>query len=276
MESGGISYGNAAGATPGFPFVGKGVESRAMSDYAVIIPAYNEEAYLAATITATREAMRGLAGEFGVGELIVVDNNSTDRTAAIAAESGADRVVFEPHNQIARARNAGAENTRADRLVFIDADTRVESATLRQALALLASGEVAAGGARLVMDQAVSPIVDWLVRTWNRVAAGFGYAAGSFFFARRDAFEAGGGFDEAVYAGEEVWLARRIKAWAKPRGLAFSVISDPPVLTSGRKSDWFSTRAFLGQLAILFLIPRATRSRRLCAMWYRRPTELPE
>ncbi len=242
-----------------------------MPDYAIIIPAYNEEAFIAATIVAAREAMVALNGEFGKGELIVVDNNSTDRTGAVAEEAGADRVIFEPHNQIARARNAGAENTTAERLVFIDADTRVESGTLRQALALLASGDVAGGGARIVMDQAVSPMVDWLVRTWNRLAAVFNYAAGSFFFARRDAFEAGGGFDETVYAGEEVWLARRIKAWAKPRGLGFCVISDPPVVTSGRKSDWFSTRDFIGQLAIIFLIPRATRSRRLCAMWYRRP-----
>jgi glycosyltransferase involved in cell wall biosynthesis len=242
-----------------------------MPDYAIIIPAYNEEAFIAATIVAAREAMVALNGEFGKGELIVVDNNSTDRTGAVAEEAGADRVIFEPHNQIARARNAGAENTTAERLVFIDADTRVESGTLRQALALLASGDVAGGGARIVMDQAVSPMVDWLVRTWNRLAAVFNYAAGSFFFARRDAFEAGGGFDETVYAGEEVWLARRIKAWAKPRGLGFCVISDPPVVTSGRKSDWFSTGDFIGQLAIIFLIPRATRSRRLCAMWYRRP-----
>ena len=247
-----------------------------MSDYAIIIPAYNEEAYLAATITAALEAMAGLAGEFGIGELIVVNNNSSDRTGLVAEENGAHRVIFEPHNQIARARNAGAENTEAERLIFIDADTKVSSETLRQALSLLSSGKVAAGGARIVMDQAVSPMVDWLVRTWNGIAASFDYAAGSFFFTRRDAFEAGGGFDETVYAGEEVWLARRIKVWAKPQGLAFRVISDPPVVTSGRKSEWFSTGDFIGQLAIIFLIPRATRSRRLCAMWYRTPAKSAE
>jgi glycosyltransferase involved in cell wall biosynthesis len=242
-----------------------------MPDYAIIIPAYNEEALLAQTIASAREAMAGLGEDFGVGELIIVNNNSTDRTGEVAEKAGADRVVFEPHNQIARARNAGAENTTAERLVFIDADTRVPSETLRQALDLLASGTIAAGGARIVMDQSVSPMVDWLVKTWNGIAANFDYAAGSFFFARRDAFEAGGGFDEAVYAGEEVWLARRIKHWNKTSGLGFRVISDPPVITSGRKSDWFSTGQFVGQLAILFFVPWATRSRRLCAMWYRRP-----
>ncbi len=244
-----------------------------MPNYAIIIPAYNEEVLLAGTIAAAREAMAGLDGEFGEGELIVVNNNSTDRTGVVAGESGADRVVFEPHNQIARARNAGAKTTAADWLIFIDADTKASAGTLREALTILRSGEVAGGGARIVMDQAVSPMVDWLVRTWNQVAAGMNLAAGSFFFVRRDAFEACGGFDESVYAGEEVWFARRVKQWAAPRGLAFRVIADPPVVTSGRKSDWFSTGDFIGQLAILFLIPWATRSRRLCAMWYRRPGE---
>lgn len=247
-----------------------------MTDYAIIIPAYNEELLLAGTIKAAREAMSGITPELGTGELIVVDNNSTDGTAAVAKKCGADRVVFEPHNQIARARNAGAENTKAEHLVFIDADTCVQTETLRQALALLHSGEVAAGGARIEMDQVVSPMVGWLLRTWNGIAATFDYAAGSFFFVRRDAFEAAGGFDEAVYAGEEVWLARRIKIWSKPRGLAFRMIIDPPVVTSGRKSDWFSTSDFVGQLAILFLVPWATRSRRLCAMWYRRPAKTVE
>jgi len=247
-----------------------------MPDYAIIIPAYNEETLLAGTIAAAREAMAGVAGEFGSGELIVVDNNSTDRTAEVAREAGADRVVFEPHNQIARARNAGAGNTDAEHLVFIDADTRVQAETLRQALAHLASGEVAGGGARIEMDQVVSPMVGLILRCWNGIAATFAYAAGSFFFARRDAFEAAGGFDEAVYAGEEVWLAKRIKLWSKPKGLDFHIISHPPVVTSGRKSDWFSTGDFIGQLAILFLIPWATRSRRLCSMWYRRPAKTAE
>ncbi|HQZ29985.1 MAG TPA: glycosyltransferase, partial [Verrucomicrobiales bacterium] len=78
-----------------------------MPDYAIIIPAYNEEALLAQTIASVREAMAGIGGEFGSGELIIVNNNSTDRTGEVAVEAGADQVVFEPHNQIARARNAG-------------------------------------------------------------------------------------------------------------------------------------------------------------------------
>lgn len=241
-----------------------------MPDYALIIPAYNEEALLAETIEAARKAMGSIHLE---GELVVVDNNSTDRTAEIARQAGADRVVFEPHNQIARARNGGAESTDAEQLVFVDADTRIESETLQIALDHLATGKVVAGGARIVMDQPVSAIVGWLLDGWNEVAAHFNYAAGSFFFCRRDVFDEVGGFDEAVYAGEEVWFARRAKRWARKRKLTFEVISDPPVLTSGRKSDWFSTWDFVRQLAFIFLLPGATKNRKLCSLWYHRPHE---
>lgn len=241
-----------------------------MPDYALIIPAFNEEKLLGQTIKTAREAMRSIELE---GELIVVDNNSTDRTAEVAREAGADRVVFEPHNQIARARNAGAESSEAQQLVFVDADTRIQGETLQIALKHLMSGEVVAGGARIVMDQPVSAIVGWLLDGWNAVAAHFNYAAGSFFFCRRDVFDEVGGFDESVYAGEEVWFAKRAKRWARKRKLTFEVISDPPVLTSGRKSDWFSTWDFVRQLAFIFLLPGATKNRKFCSLWYHRPDE---
>jgi len=241
-----------------------------MEDYAVIVPAYNEERLLAETIAALREAMGSVPNP---GVLVVVDNNSSDATAAIAREAGADRVVFEPHNQIARARNAGAAATEAPHLVFVDADTRVAGETLRLALEQLASGGVVGGGALIVTDEPVGGIVGWLVRTWNRVAFLFRYAAGSFFFCRRDGFEAVGGFDETVYAGEEVWLAKRLKRWGRPRGLGFGFIVDPPVVTSARKAQWYGTGDFVRQLLVFAICPWATRSRRFCRMWYERPTE---
>lgn len=52
----------------------------------VIIPAFNEENYLPATLETIRRALQGI--EFP-SELIAVDNESTDNTAQIAAEFGA-------------------------------------------------------------------------------------------------------------------------------------------------------------------------------------------
>ncbi|MAS95724.1 MAG: glycosyl transferase family 2 [Verrucomicrobiales bacterium] len=239
-----------------------------MPDFSIIVPAFNEEEYLAQTIASIRTAMQGLEE---TGELIVVDNNSTDRTADVARENGADKVVFEPHNQIAKARNAGAAEANSDNFVFVDADSHPSSEMLRQALDFLQSGEVVGGGARVEMDGAVSPTVAWITRNWNAVSERFNYAAGSFFFCRRDAFELVGGFDESVYAGEEVWLARRLKKWARRNGMRFEILKGVSVVTSARKSDWFSTWDFVKQLGLIFLFPWATRSRRLCAIWYRRP-----
>jgi len=239
-----------------------------MEDFAVIIPAYNEEALLAKTLRSLREAMAA-SGRTGI--LVVVDNHSTDGTAAVAEAEGADRVVFEAHNQIARARNAGAATTEAPWLVFVDADTCVEPETLRLALDDLERGRAVGGGALVVTDEPVGGIVGWLVRTWNRVASTFGYAAGSFFYCRRDAFEAVGGFDETVYAGEEVWLARRLKAWGRERDLRFGFIAEPPVITSARKAQWYRTSDFVRQLLIFVVFPWATKSKRFCGMWYQRP-----
>ena len=85
--------------------------------FSIIIPAFDEEAFLPATLSILKAAMNSVAES---GEVIVADNNSTDRTAEIAREHGA-RVVFEPENQIARARNAGARaaSAESDWLIFL-------------------------------------------------------------------------------------------------------------------------------------------------------------
>ena len=72
-------------------------------DYSIIIPAYNESRYLPDTLENIHQAMASIRLQ---GEVIVTDNNSTDNTAELAQQQGAT-VVFEPVNQISRARNAG-------------------------------------------------------------------------------------------------------------------------------------------------------------------------
>src|SRR5688572_5819892 len=73
----------------------------------VIVPAFNEEQFLGKTLAQIKAAASALANTGWGTELIVCDNNSTDRTAEIARAAGAN-VVFEPVNQISRARNSGA------------------------------------------------------------------------------------------------------------------------------------------------------------------------
>src|SRR6478609_2442449 len=87
----------------------------------IVVPAFNEEKLIARTLDAIRAAAEAFVRRGWDTELIVCDNNSTDRTAALARAAGAT-VVFEPVNQIGRARNKGAEAASGDWLVFVDAD----------------------------------------------------------------------------------------------------------------------------------------------------------
>ena len=98
----------------------------AAPDYSIVLPAYNEAALLPATLARLQEAMAGIALR---GEIVVCDNNSTDATPELARAAGAS-VVFEPVNQISRARNTGARAARGRFLVFVDADTLVPGSLL--------------------------------------------------------------------------------------------------------------------------------------------------
>jgi len=235
--------------------------------YSVVVPAYDEEALLPATLESIRAAMAAVPWE---GEIVVCDNNSRDRTAEVARAGGA-RVVFEPHNQIARARNAGGRAARGEWLVFVDADTRISPEILREALGLLESGTIAGGGSVFLMDCAGDRAADRIVRTWNWISRTFHVAAGSFLFTRRDAFDEVRGFPLGVYAGEEIWFTRSVKRWGRKRGLGFRVLTAHPVTTSGRKMEWFSPWSLGGTLLLMTLCPFLSRSRSFCRIWYRRP-----
>ncbi len=204
------------------------------------------------------------------GEIIVVDNNSTDATAEVARAHGV-AVVFEPHNQISRARNAGGSTARGSVLVFVDADTRLPPELLQASLRLMEDGTHTGGGAPVSFDIPVG----WPGRTglgfWNWISRRFNLAAGSFVFVRRDVFEAVGGFSETIYAGEEIALSRALHRYGRTHGLRFRVLEGPPVLTSARKLEWHASWKLLLLFLLHVFVPFSVRSRRLCGFWYKRP-----
>jgi glycosyltransferase involved in cell wall biosynthesis len=81
----------------------------------VIIPVYNGRRTIAACLQALQRQT------YSPIEVIVVDDSSTDGTAAIAAQYGA-RVLGQAHAGPAAARNRGAQAARGDILLFTDAD----------------------------------------------------------------------------------------------------------------------------------------------------------
>lgn len=235
--------------------------------FSIVVPAFNEAAELPATLAALRTALAGLPD---AAEVIVVDNNSSDQTGEVALAHGADRVVFEPINQIARARNAGAAVAAGDYLIFVDADTRISAELLVKTREHLQRGDVG-GGAIIRFEGAISGVGRFGIALWERISRLTRTAAGSYLFCTREAFQAVGGFDETLYAGEELSLSRRLRRWGRAQGRRFEIVDTPPARTSARKLEWYSGPRIIGWMLFLTIFPFAVRWRRLCGFWYERP-----
>ena len=227
----------------------------------IIIPAYNEEKELPACLANIGEAVSAIqlghesAKEFFV-EVIVADNNSTDKTSELARAAGAE-VVFEAINQISRARNAGAASASGDWLLFIDADSYLHSATLIDLVTTISQNHCVGGGCVISLDGA-----PWwglgMVKLWNLISRSMKWAPGSFMFCRADAFRELSGFSKEFYAAEEIDLSQRLKRWAKERGMKFIILRAHHHLSSGRKFELYSKWEILLHCCRSLLRPHRT------------------
>ena len=210
-----------------------------------IIPAHNEELWIAKCLGCIRSAMEPVAEPY---EVIVVDDASTDSTPEIAEQMGARRVVRgfpDPaqastaglqslrvlrvdHRKISAVRNAGAREATGDVFFFVDADTEANEQAVRAALAAVRAG--AAGGG-------CAPHFEGPIQWWARIVIWFAVkvarlvrlVGGCYQFCTRDAFSAIGGLDETFYAGEDMAFCQAIKKVGR------FVVPGPIVVTSARK-----------------------------------------
>jgi glycosyltransferase involved in cell wall biosynthesis len=228
----------------------------------VVVPAFNEELLLPQTLETLAHGMALFERRGWSTELIVCDNNSTDRTAEVARAAGA-RLVFEPVNQIARARNTGAAAASGDWLVFVDADSAPSAGLLEEVRNCIERADCVGGGTTLACNSNVKFVRQWLA-VWNAISRLMGWAAGSFMFCRASAFRHAGGFSDALYAAEEIDLSQRLKRLGR-----FVILHRHPLMTSGRKAELYSWRehaAFL--LRTLLTGGRNLRRRDACSIWY--------
>ncbi len=235
----------------------------------IIIPAFNEEKLLAASLQAVNTAATGAFTAAGLAwELVVCDNNSTDRTAEIARAAGA-KVVFEPVNQIGRARNTGASAASGQWLLFIDADSRPSRELLADVAALTRRHDVLLAGATITLDEP-SPAFRFACGFWNTLSRLRRLVAGSFILVRTAAFREVGGFDLKFFAGEEIDLALRLQKRVGRRDRQRTVVLHRhPLVTSARKLKLYS-KAEMGRFLLksVFRPMKTTASREDCAMWY--------
>ncbi|MGQ0641755.1 MAG: glycosyltransferase [Gemmatimonadaceae bacterium] len=223
-----------------------------------VVPAYNEAQHLGRTLDAIHAAAKDIGVPY---EIVVANDASTDNTRDIALAAGA-QVIDVKQRQIAATRNAGAHASTGDALLFVDADTLVTPEVIRRAVESLRDG-AAGGGATVRFD---GPI-PWHFRPGVRLTVlasrTLRFAFGCFVFCTRSAFNAVGGFDESIYASEEIALSRALKRRGR------FVILRETVTTSSRKlrahSVWEVSRAMLqAGLQMLGL----ARGRRGLDAWY--------
>lgn len=197
----------------------------------VVIPAFNEAGYLEATLESL--AQQDYVAAY---EVIVVDNASTDGTAAIAERHGAI-VVVEPQPGVCAARQRGTLVARGKIVVSTDADTvhpREWLSRLDAALSAAPDAVAVAGPCRYAEPlwwAAVFP------RLWFAAIAIGAQATGRLFYVTatnlafvRSSFP---GYDTTLtQGGDEVDFLRRLQA----RGRVIWDASNP-VTTSSRRMD---------------------------------------
>ncbi len=234
----------------------------------VIVPAFNEERGLDASLASVRHAMAAFAWAGLASELIVCDNNSTDATAAIAANAGA-RVVFEPINQISRARNTGAAHATGEWLLFVDADSHPTPDLCAELAAVIRTGDCVAGGATMSVDAGESIGIRVIVGAWNTISRVTRWAAGSFLFCRTDVFRDAGGFSEELFVAEDVDLSLRLKRIARTSGQRVHILHRHPLRTSARKAHLYTASEMLAfYWRWLTSGGRIMRAAEHCPIWY--------
>ena len=233
----------------------------------VVIPAFNEEKLLAESLVEIKAAAASFTARQWDFEVVVCDNNSTDRTAEIARAAGA-RVVFEPFNQIGRARNTGAAAATGDWLIFVDADSHPSRQLFDAVAEQISSGRCLAGGSTVKLDhQRLGPKL--FTGLWNMFSRRLRWLAGSFIFVEASVFRRLGGFSTELYAAEELELSQRLKQCARQEKKRIVVLHRHPLLTSARKLNLYTPK----ELGVFFLRSifnhrRAVRSREAAYMWY--------
>jgi glycosyltransferase involved in cell wall biosynthesis len=233
----------------------------------LIIPAFNEARLIGETLRQVNAAIVAFSRRRWETELIVCDNNSTDRTAELARAAGAT-VVFEPINQIARARNSGAAAATGDWLIFVDADSHPSVELLDDVAEQMETGRCLAGGCTMKLAGHY-PMVNLIARLCNGIMRAGSLMAGSFIFCEAGAFREVGGFSNELFVGEEIDLSQRLKRLAREKKKRIVILHRHPLLTSARKMHLYTPREHLRFLVRAVLSrKRILRSREECHTWY--------
>ncbi len=187
----------------------------------VVIPARNEESSIEAAI----ESVVGQCYRLDRLECIVVDNGSTDATAArvrsfrSAGNHPSIRLLSEPEEGVSHAKNRGAEAASGSILVFLDADSRMSASLageVAKSYTAAGIGFAPAGSIRVVADSR-HPLERGFFALMEVGKMWFGVRAQMLYCDRRLFLEVGG-FRPDLRLGEDVDFLARVKARLRADG----------------------------------------------------------
>ena len=111
--------------------------------------------------------------------------------------------------------------------------------------------------------------INAIVVLWNAVSRFCKYAAGSFIFCEASAFRKIGGFNNQLFATEELDLSTRLRSLARAAGKRAVILHHHPILTSDRKVRLYSSRELFRLIfRAAFTHRSAVRDREACHYWY--------
>ena len=181
-----------------------------------IIPCYNEEQYIGDCI---RSIKKQASERFIFYEIIVVDNNCTDKTALIAFAEGA-LVVSEKRKGVVFARQKGYEIAKFPLIANIDADSRLGEGWVENAIAHINKDDVVAVTGPLIYDD-VSTSMNIMTKFYYYLAWFSNNYIGVFLqggnaLIKKSALDKVNGYDTSIaFYGEDTMTAKRIQQFGK-------------------------------------------------------------
>ncbi|MCC7303889.1 glycosyltransferase [bacterium] len=229
-------------------------ESKVTLPISIVIPTYSEEKVLPKVLASIKSQFAQPT------EVIIADAKSPDKTREIAKNFGCKVVEG---GRVSVGRNRGADASKCDYILFLDADTSFYSTTtLLEAFTEFLKSEVDIASAGLVADREGSTEFSYtagkvMFNAWNAlrsiqsVSQKVVSESGSFILVKRSVCEHIGGFNEKISIGEDRdFFARAVKHGYKYKHLSQNVITSTRRFSDPKKIVNIAISAGAGSLAI--------------------------
>lgn len=216
----------------------------------VIMPAHNEEKYIARCIESIRGAQELYDGEV---EIVVSCNRCTDNTQKIAESLGAVTVTND-YRCIAHVRNDAIRASSGDIIVTIDSDNMMTPGTLCEIYELLTNGNCIGGGSPMFFERkslTLRIFEHMLTMSFRMTGIWCGI-----FWGTREAFFSAELFPD-IKVGEDIAFAKAMRKYAKSQGKKYGHLRKNHLINNTRKfdryGDWLYVKLMVKSIGLFFL-----------------------